>query len=75
MSSQFPSVRARDVIRALKRLGFEEIRSKGSHMFFRHPDGRTTLVPRHGAEDIGKGLLRCILREVNRTPKDFFDVL
>ena len=40
------------IIKILKKLGFEPIRQKGSHVFFRHPDGRTTLVPRHDREDI-----------------------
>jgi predicted RNA binding protein YcfA (HicA-like mRNA interferase family) len=27
----------------LFQLGFEMVRQKGSHVFYRHPDGRTTL--------------------------------
>ncbi len=53
-----------NVIRILKHLGFERIRQKGSHIYFRHPDGRTTVVPFHKGEDLGKGLLKEILRDV-----------
>jgi len=58
-------------MRVLHVLGFREIRQSGSHIFLEHPDGRTTLVPRHGGEDIGRGLLRQILREIELSPKQF----
>ena len=66
-------LKARDIMRALRLLGFSEIRQTGSHVFFQHSDGRTTLVPRHGGEDIGRGLLRQILREIEITPEQFYD--
>ena len=53
-------LKARQVMRALILLGFSQVRQSGSHAFFAHPDGRTTIVPRHGGEDIGRGLLRQI---------------
>ena len=53
------------VIKILKRLGFESIRQRGSHIFFRHPDGRTTVVPYHQGEDISRGLLRKILQDID----------
>ncbi|MBU1045511.1 type II toxin-antitoxin system HicA family toxin [Patescibacteria group bacterium] len=45
---------SKDIIRVLKRLGFYEVRRKGAHICFKHQDGRFTLVPSHGGEDIGK---------------------
>lgn len=66
-----PSLKAREVIRCLEKLGFEEVRRKGSHRFFQHQDGRTTVVPSHKGEDIGRGLLRAILREAGITPDEF----
>ena len=71
MKRRLPMLKARDVIRVLKELGFCEVRQKGSHICFKHADGRFTLVPRHGGEDIGKGLLRQILREIELTPEEF----
>ncbi|HEY6293893.1 MAG TPA: type II toxin-antitoxin system HicA family toxin [Terriglobia bacterium] len=44
--------RARQVIRFLEGLAFHQVRQKGSHKFFRHPDGRTVTVPDHQGEDI-----------------------
>ena len=45
-------------------LGFVEVRQKGSHVFFAHPDGRTTVVPCHN-EDLSRGLLRKILKYID----------
>lgn len=41
-------------------LGFQEIRQKGSHKFFAHPDGRRTVIPDHSGEDLGRGKIRKI---------------
>ena len=52
------------VIKILKKLGFEPIRQRGSHIYFKHPDGRCTVVPFHKGEDISKGLLKKILQDI-----------
>jgi predicted RNA binding protein YcfA (HicA-like mRNA interferase family) len=52
-----------DLIRALRKAGFEAIRVRGSHHFLRHDDGRATVVPVHSGETIGPGLLHKILRD------------
>lgn len=75
MRGRLPMLKARDIIRILKKLEFFEVRQKGSHICFKHTDGRFTLVPCHGGEDIGKGLLRQILREIEITPKEFLKYL
>ncbi|MFO7651469.1 MAG: type II toxin-antitoxin system HicA family toxin [bacterium] len=59
----------RTIDRVLKRLGFEPVRQKGSHVFYRHPAGRTTTVPNHPGRDIARPLLREILREIELTPE------
>ena len=71
MGKRLPILKAREVMRVLHFMGFQDVRQTGSHIFFQHPDGRTTLVPRHDREDIGKGLLRQILREIEITPEEF----
>lgn len=64
-------LKARDVVRVLHLLEFRFVRQSGSHAFFQHEDGRATLVPQHGGEDVGRGLLRQILRQIQVTPEEF----
>ncbi len=75
MTARIPMFKARDVMRVLNSMGFVRIRQRGSHTFFQHPDGRSTVVPRHGNEDIGRGLLRQILREIEVSPAEFVKYL
>lgn len=69
--SRLPTIRARILIRILLNLGFVESRSKGSHRIFKHQDGRKTVVPMHQGEDIGRGLLRTILRQIHVSSEEF----
>ena len=62
-----PMLKADEIIRSLQRHGFMVIRQKGSHVRLRHNDGRVTSVPNHPGQDIGKGLLRKILRDTDLT--------
>ena len=63
--SRLPTLKSRELIQVLERLGFRLLRkSRGSHWQFEHPDGRRTTVPVHKGRDIGPGLLRKILRDI-----------
>jgi len=59
----------------LHRLGFTAVRKKGSHVFYRHADGRTTTLPNHGNRDIARPLMREILREISISPDEFVKLL
>lgn len=65
--SNEPSISGKKLIKVLTRFGFEVVRIKGSHHFLRHADGRTTVIPVHSNEDIGKGLLRKIIADCDLT--------
>ena len=56
-------ITARELITILIKLGFELKRQKGSHKFFQHKDGRTTVVLDHGTEQIDRGLLNKIIKQ------------
>jgi predicted RNA binding protein YcfA (HicA-like mRNA interferase family) len=62
--TRLPRLKGKEVVRALERIGFEVSRTRGSHLFLKHPDGRVTTVPVHSGETIGPGLLRSILRDI-----------
>ena len=59
------------MVQFLRSLGFSQLRRRGSHRFFAHPDGRTATVPDHRGEDLGRGLIRSILRDVDVAPEEF----
>jgi predicted RNA binding protein YcfA (HicA-like mRNA interferase family) len=73
--TRLPIVDARTMARVLSRLGFEPVRQRGSHVFYRHPDGRTTTVPHHAGRDLARPLIREILREIDLSPDEFRRVL
>jgi len=58
-------------VRVLETIGFQIVRTRGSHAFLRHADGRATTVPMHSGETIGPGLLRSILRDVEMSVEEF----
>lgn len=73
--STFPSVTGSRLIKALSKLGFEVVRTRGSHHFLHHPDGRCTVVPVHRGETIGQGLLAQILRDCELSRNDLQEIL
>jgi predicted RNA binding protein YcfA (HicA-like mRNA interferase family) len=69
--SRLPRLTGKEVVRALVAAGFDVERSKGSHQFLRHKDGRVTVVPVHAGETIGPGLLAKILRDCEMTHEEY----
>ena len=73
---KLPQIDAIKLSKILKKLGFKFIRQKGSHMFFKHTDGRTTIIPFHSGEKIGPGLLLKIIKEdMKITREEFFGLI
>lgn len=69
--SKLPPLKSREIIKILRKLGFKKVRQKGSHAFFSHPDGRTTVVPIHKGKQIGRGLVRSIIHDIKMSPEEF----
>ena len=65
----------KELIRALKKVGFQVVRIQGSHHRLRHSDSRVTTVPIHAGETIGPGLLGQILRDCDLTHEQLEDML
>jgi len=68
-------LKAIEIISALRKAGFVPIRQKGSHVRLKHDDGRLVTVPCHSGQDIGRGLLRKILRDAEMNPNDLLKLL
>lgn len=74
MSERLPTIKAREMIRILEKLGFSLIRQKGSHAFFHHPDGRNTSVPVHSG-DLSRYVLREILKQIEVSEEEIRKIL
>jgi predicted RNA binding protein YcfA (HicA-like mRNA interferase family) len=82
---KLPRVRAIEVIRALERLGFKQVRQKGSHVILKKQitigegENQETIevgcvVPLH-QKDVAVGTLSNILRQANVSVEDFIQNL
>lgn len=65
-----PALKPWQVVALLAAHGFVELRQRGSHKQFRHPDGRSTTVPFHAGRDISPTLLRKIAADVHLTVEE-----
>lgn len=70
--TRLPLLSAKEIFKILKKLGFEMIRQEGSHVFFRHPDGRTTIIPNHPGDDVDRGLLNKIVKKDLKMEREEF---
>ena len=73
--SRLPILTGLELIKILEKVGFKIIRQKGSHVFLKHQDNRTTIIPVHKGKDIDRALLRKILRDTKISPDKFKDIL
>jgi predicted RNA binding protein YcfA (HicA-like mRNA interferase family) len=69
--SKPPVLKPKEVSAILEKLGFVEVRQRGSHRQYRHTDGRGTTVPFHAGRDISPILLRQIAKDIGLTVEEF----
>jgi predicted RNA binding protein YcfA (HicA-like mRNA interferase family) len=69
--ARLPVLKPREVVRVLEKLGFVEVRQRGSHAQYRHADGRCTTVPFHGSRDVSPLLLKQIIKDIRITSEEF----
>ncbi|WP_110986322.1 type II toxin-antitoxin system HicA family toxin [Acaryochloris thomasi] len=72
---KLPTVTAEKLILVLKKIDFEIVRQRGSHVRMKHPNGRVVTIPVHSGQDLGKGLLRKILRDAELSRENFINLL
>ena len=68
-------VKAKDVIKALSKLGFTARHTKGAHVFLKHADGRTTIVPVHPREEIDRRLISKIAADIGMHAEEFMYII
>jgi len=72
---KLPVLKPQAVVARLEKLGFVEVRQRGSHKQFRHADGRGTTVPFHKGRDISPSLFRKIAADIGITPEELLAAL
>jgi len=71
-----PRLTSRELLRALRRLGWTQVAQRGSHVQLRHPEraGRVT-VPVHAGETLKPKTLAAILDQAGLTADELRDAL
>jgi predicted RNA binding protein YcfA (HicA-like mRNA interferase family) len=73
--TKLPSLKAKDVIKGLNKLGFIKVRQKGGHAIFHHSDCRRSPLPLHPTKDISPYLLSDILKQLRITEDEFLKAI
>lgn len=66
-----PVLKSSEVAVILRKLGFDVVRQRGSHLQFRDPRGRCTTVPFQRGRDLSPSLLRQIAKDIGMTLEEF----
>ncbi|MDO8556158.1 MAG: type II toxin-antitoxin system HicA family toxin [Nanoarchaeota archaeon] len=70
--SKLPKLTGKEVGRIIEQLGFLFDHQTGSHLIYKHPDGRTTTIPHHAGEELGPGLLTKIIKKDLKITREIF---
>jgi predicted RNA binding protein YcfA (HicA-like mRNA interferase family) len=74
--AKLPTLTGKEVVKIIEKFGFYHDHTTGSHMIYKHPDGRKTTIPNRTGEEIGPGLLNKIIKkDLGITRKEFFAVI
>ncbi|MBI2107787.1 type II toxin-antitoxin system HicA family toxin [Candidatus Woesearchaeota archaeon] len=61
--AKLPKLTGRELAKVIEKFEFTYSHTTGSHMVYKHPDGRRTTIPHHAGEEIGPGLLNKIIKK------------
>lgn len=64
-------ISGRKMCKILEKLQFEKIHQVGSHVRYVHPDGRRTVVPVHGNEQLSIGLIKDIMKQAQLSREEY----
>jgi predicted RNA binding protein YcfA (HicA-like mRNA interferase family) len=73
--SNFPSVKAKDFIKVIEKLGFNLDRQKGSHAIYKDNHGNRVVIPLHSGKDLKPGTLMGMIKDIGVDKETFFNLL
>jgi len=68
---KLPVIKARELFKVLKKLGFYKYHQVGSHIQLKHPDGRRITISYHPSQEIRRGTLKAIIDDLDMTVEQF----
>ncbi len=71
--AKLPRLTGKELGKIVEKMGFEFSHQKGSHLVYKHSDGRKTTIPHHSGEEIGHGLLTKIIKKDLQMSRDEFE--
>ncbi len=70
--AKLPRLTGKKLAKVIEKFGFVYSHTTGSHMVYKHPDGRKATIPHHSGEEIGPGLLNKIIKkDLGMTREEF----
>lgn len=60
---KLPKLTGKELAKVVEKFGFIHSHTTGSHMVYKHEDGRRVTIPHHAGEEIGPGLLNKIIKK------------
>ncbi|MBI5411822.1 type II toxin-antitoxin system HicA family toxin [Candidatus Peregrinibacteria bacterium] len=72
---KLPILSGKKLLKILQQKGYRAVRKRGSHVFVEDQNGiRITVIPIHSNEDLGRGLLKSILNDLDLSAEDILDL-
>lgn len=72
---KLPVLKAKELLKILKKSGFYEYHQAGSHIQMKHLDGRRTTVPYHPSTEIRRKTLKGIIDDLEVTVEEFIEIV
>jgi predicted RNA binding protein YcfA (HicA-like mRNA interferase family) len=70
---RLPIISGDQFVKAVSKVGYSWDHTEGCHMILLHPSGRRLSVPRHA--ELGRGLLRALIRDADLSREEFIGLL
>ncbi|PKP59768.1 MAG: hypothetical protein CVT88_04710 [Candidatus Altiarchaeales archaeon HGW-Altiarchaeales-1] len=70
---KLPRITGQRMCKIAVKTGFYQKRQKGSHSFWAHPDGRTTVIPIHPGKELPIGMISKILKDMDMSVSEYLE--